>query len=471
MTEINLLNIDRGSVTAPAGCGKTELITKAVNAYSGLKPILILTHTNAGVAALRARLSHAGIAGNRYRLATIDGWSLKLIKMFPAISGHDKTITDVLNPRRDYPAIRKFACDLLQNRHLSTLLQSSYERVIVDEYQDCNTIQHQIVCALAMELRVCVVGDPMQAIFNFAGNSLVDWNEDVRKSFPASGHLTTPWRWRNAGAEDLGQWLLHARTELSEGRPIDLRKAPSSSVVWLPLGKGNDEEVKRQAARTPLPKPGARVLVIGDAINVSGHHACAKQTPGAVVIEAVALSQLIQFANNFNLESEDAISALALFAHSVITGVSTAELLKRLTTINNGRAIKPPSPAEHAALEFQLTPSYLAAAKYLEACYSMTGTRVFRPALLFSAIEALRSAHQKDLSLLDAAIRVRENFRANGRRIPSRGVGSTLLLKGLEAEVAVILNGDDLTNENLYVAITRGSMRLVVCSNSPLLGG
>lgn len=58
-----------------------------------------------------------------------------------------------------------------------------------------------------------------------------------------------------------------------------------------------------------------------------------------------------------------------------------------------------------------------------------------------------------------------------GRALPRRAVGSTLLLKGLEAEVVVILNGDSLNAANLYVAMTRGSMRLVVCSVNPLLGG
>ena len=100
----------------------------------------------------------------------------------------------------------------------------------------------------------------------------------------------------------------------------------------------------------------------------------------------------------------------------------------------------------------------------------MNGTRVFRPGLLFGGIEALRIAHQKGISLKESAILVREDYRAKGRHLPARGVGSTLLLKGLEAESVVILNGDNLTTANLYVALTRGSMRVTVCSTSPVLG-
>jgi 16S rRNA C967 or C1407 C5-methylase (RsmB/RsmF family) len=69
----------------------------------------------------------------------------------------------------------------------------------------------------------------------------------------------------------------------------------------------------------------------------------------------------------------------------------------------------------------------------------------------------------------EAAVHMREQNRLLGRPLPRRAVGSTLLLKGLEAEVAIILNADDLNAHNLYVAITRGSKRIVVCSRSPML--
>jgi DNA helicase-2/ATP-dependent DNA helicase PcrA len=71
--EIDLLAIERGTVTAPAGCGKTHLIAAALSRKGGPKPVLVLTHTNAGVAALRGRLDRAGVPSSAYRLATIDG--------------------------------------------------------------------------------------------------------------------------------------------------------------------------------------------------------------------------------------------------------------------------------------------------------------------------------------------------------------------------------------------------------------
>jgi DNA helicase-2/ATP-dependent DNA helicase PcrA len=73
------------------------------------------------------------------------------------------------------------------------------------------------------------------------------------------------------------------------------------------------------------------------------------------------------------------------------------------------------------------------------------------------------------MSFHDAAIRIREQGRVLGRALPRRAVGSTLLLKGLESEIAVILDADSLNARNLYVAMTRGSKKLTVCARNPVL--
>ena len=56
------------------------------------------------------------------------------------------------------------------------------------------------------------------------------------------------------------------------------------------------------------------------------------------------------------------------------------------------------------------------------------------------------------------------------RSTASWRVRIALALKGLEAEVAVVLNTEGMSAQHLYVAMTRGSMKLVVCSASPILG-
>ena len=57
-------------------------------------------------------------------------------------SGIDPKILEVSNPKTDYPAIKKAAAILMRDQHINDILQASYARLIVDEYQDCILLQH-----------------------------------------------------------------------------------------------------------------------------------------------------------------------------------------------------------------------------------------------------------------------------------------------------------------------------------------
>jgi hypothetical protein len=467
--EIDLLTINRGTVTAPAGCGKTQLIAEALNAYQGTKPILVLTHTNAGVASLRGRLERAGVPTQRYRLNTIDGWSIRLISTFPERSNHDPAILQLLVPAQNYPTIRDAAWRLLAAGHLNAVIRASYAQLIVDEYQDCSIPQHQIVMHLSHVLPTCVLGDPLQAIFGFQGNALANWNDQVCAHFPVVGALQTPWRWRNVGAEDLGQWLLQARRILLAGQQVDMRNAPPE-VTWVPLAVGGEHPQRLAAARIAAPVPGGRVLIIGDSTSPAGQQNIASQTPGAVTIEAVDLRDFSAFGRTFDVAAAGALASLLAFAQNTMTNLGITEFNRRLDALSRGTARNPPSPAESAALAFSRAPSFAGAADLLQRLRDQPDVRAHRPEIMRGTVKALRLAAAGGITFRDATIRVREENRHVGRALPRRAVGSTLLLKGLEAEVAVILNGDGLNAANLYVAMTRGSMRLVVCSVSPLLG-
>ncbi len=72
-------------------------------------------------------------------------------------------------------------------------------------------------------------------------------------------------------------------------------------------------------------------------------------------------------------------------------------------------------------------------------------------------------------SFAEATARERERNRHNSRPLARRAIGSTLLLKGQEAEVAVVLNPESMNAKHLYVAMTRGAAHLVICSETPVL--
>ena len=94
-----ILTSERGSVVAPAGCGKTQLIIAALNNPHG-KPILVLTHTTAGVAALKKRLRKFKVANQNFVVTTIDGWALRVAHHFAASCPMHSSAE---NPKLFYP--------------------------------------------------------------------------------------------------------------------------------------------------------------------------------------------------------------------------------------------------------------------------------------------------------------------------------------------------------------------------------
>ncbi len=466
--EIDLLAIDRGTITAPAGCGKTHLIADALGRHDGKKPILVLTHTNAGVAALRGRLERAHVPASSYRLATIDGWAMRLLTHFPRRGGHDPEILTVSNARQHYPAIRNAARGLLAAGHINDVLTATYDRLIVDEYQDCAVPQHEIVVHASAALRTCVLGDPLQAIFNFAGPT-ADWDRQVKAHFPDAGELDTPWRWINAGEEAFGRWLLEARGILLVRGPIDLGTAPVN-VHWVRLDGVNDHRLRLEAGSVRPPTPDGRILIMADSTNPAAQREFASQIPGGVAIENVDMRDLVAFGEQFDLTDPAIVDHVVTFAGSVMTNVGAAAMLQRLEVLRAGRARNPPTVAEQVALNFAQAPTYGGAADLLEAINSQGGVRAHRPAILRGAYDMLRACRGRDeLTPAAAATAVRERSRLIGRPLAQRTVGSTLLLKGLEADVAVILNPGVMDHRHLYVAMTRGARQLYVCSPTQLL--
>lgn len=461
-SEINLLSIQRGSITAPAGCGKTQLIVSALEGHSHPLPVLILTHTNAGVAALRQRLKIHQIDESKFKLATIDGWCLQISSQFPKRSGIDPERLKLLTPNIDYPAIRGATNKILKEHHLDDIFKSNFTHLIVDEYQDCSTIQHEAIVQFSNVLPTCVLGDPLQAIFGFKGNTLVDWVKDVQSYFVPSGELTIPWRWKNAGCESLGLWLLEARKLLVSGQAIDFsKKPPEIKIVSLVPGVEHNQIL--QAASQQTPNKEDSVLIIGDSMNVKSRHQIAGSVHGATTVEPVDFKDLINFAQTY--DQRYAFTQIHSLMKELMTGIAPLNLDNRVQTIQANKQRNPPTPFELKIIEFIKSPTNHSAIELIKEFSSQENVRVYRPAIYNACLKGFQiAADNPEIPLKDAMIRIREQNRAVGRKIPKRAVGSTLLLKGLEAEHVVILNADDLDARNLYVAMTRGSKSITLCS-------
>jgi DNA helicase-2/ATP-dependent DNA helicase PcrA len=266
----------------------------------------------------------------------------------------------------------------------------------------------------------------------------------------------------------LGTWLLAARTALARGQGIDLRSAPAE-VQWIRLLPDTADQQRRAAAQTRIGAGERTVLIIGEAINVRGRHLFTSQTPGATSVEAVDLRDLVTFTRGFDLSSDDALTRLVTFAGELMTQVGATTFMNRIESIRSGRARTPPTPAEAAAVAFAAAPCFGGAHDLLDRLEEQPRARVYRPEIVRCCRSALRAAAGGGISLLDAVLQARERNRHQGRPVSGRAVGSTLLLKGLEADVAIVTHPEAMTSQNLYVALTRGARRVIICSHVPVL--
>jgi len=176
----------RGIVIAPAGCGKTFLLAEAVGCSTGRQ--LVLTHTHAGVRAIRGHLERQGVPSALYRVATIDGFSLRYASAFPTLS---KWATPIPTGN-DWKTLRGCAQVLLGTSAIRRVLAVTYSGVFVDEYQDCSVAQHQLILALGEFMPVRVVGDPLQAIFALLDREEFRHWREIERTFTLVAELTTP---------------------------------------------------------------------------------------------------------------------------------------------------------------------------------------------------------------------------------------------------------------------------------------
>jgi len=467
MSSFSLFDCQRGLVVAPAGCGKTQTIVDALKGHEG-RPVLILTHTNAGVAALRGRLKVAQVPTAKFKLATIDGWALRVVASFPRLSG----LTIDHSTKLDYPAVQAAALYAVASSALAPVSQATYSRLVVDEYQDCSMAQHMLVKALAKLLPCCALGDPLQRIFDFRNSLLPNWDDVVTVDFPVVETFREPWRWINAEERSFGEWLLTARDALLARTPIDLGSAPTN-VRWvqLPASWVDRQRAYSAAINAARVAKEQSILVIGDEKNRDSRNRFARTTPGLTVVEPVDLSDLVNAASRIEACSGvERLVKVLIFASEVMTDVNPEKICDRLRTLNDGRAKKSTSASEAACLNLARADSFANIRITLKALTVEEGRRVFRHHLLNGMLDALqRAISRPGLGLHKAAISTREAYRAAGHPLPKRAVGSTLLLKGLEAEHAVILNADTMNTRHLYVAISRASKSLTIFSASRIL--
>lgn len=456
-----------GSIVAAAGCGKTEQIARATGITEGRR--LILTHTHSGVDAIRLRLKKYKIPTEKYRVDTIAGWCLRYSASFPIRSG----LSCNCPKDKEWNVVYEAAAKLIQGGAIKGVLKSSYSGVLVDEYQDCTGLQHQVIRALATYLPVCVFGDPLQSIFDFKGQKPVDWDIDVYPVFGKAGVLNTPWRWRNAQNNELADWLTQLRATLERGGDINLTSLPGC-VHWEHLPTDPRFRQGKIVGKCKGAMGAAnqdRLVVIGDAANINSRAALAKNLAAAGFsnIEPMGCKNLYDFANA--IESAGGLPRLERvmdFICACMTGTDRSEFLNSVKSHQHGGRSGVAKFGDLIILGMCVAEdNEKAVNQLLEGFHRRPATLLFRKEMFFAMRSALKikSAGQYE-NLTDSIWNVQNRIRHIGRTIGKRSIGSTLLVKGLEFDHSIIIHSDNMTRKDWYVALTRATKSITILSPS-----
>lgn len=462
-----------GYVLAPAGYGKTYLIAESTALSTGRQ--LILTHTYAGVNALRRKMRALRVSNKLYRIDTIASWALRLSLSYSGTSGW----TDERPENERWNALYEACASLLDQAFIRRILHASYDGVYVDEYQDCSIDQHKIVLKLARDLPCRILGDPLQGIFDFEGQDPIDWERDVEGHFQRCGVLEVPHRWIQAGADELGTWLRNIRTRLEQDRPIDLNAHRPASVIITRSGTEQHALAQQQANACRYFQCDSAHTVIaihkGNQEYKAKCHSLSRRLGGRFSsIEEVEGKALFSFIGKLQQTRTAAMCLREVIAFAKKCMTAVVQNLPAGTVRGehvNIRANTRNPEAAHKANAYLAAPGSAAIVDFLTALKETADIKIVRADLFYRALGVFgKHTLHPELSLAEATEKYHGEFRYKGRPVGRRRlISTTLLVKGLEFDHAIVLDAASLSKKELYVALTRGARSLTIISTTSRL--
>ncbi len=448
----DLLSLGSASIVAPAGHGKTEIIA---NVAAMGQRALILTHTHAGVHAIRARLKRLGVPHAKVAVDTIAGWSLRYAHAFPNVAQPPAGMPQ----GAEWDQLYRGATLALNIGAIREVVAASYDRVLIDEYQDCGHLQHELAIALSSIVPTLIFGDPMQGIFEFAGATL-SWDAQIHPQFPLAGTLEMPHRWAAKNLA-LGEWISETRNKLMHGEAIDLAdprityRESQDAFDMGTLFDGIDE------------KEGSFAAIH---CNKTICYNLAKAAAGGYqAIEEIAANRLREFANSWDRATD------APTRQRVIIGLLNDSFHKRSMGLEE--EVDPESAAVEAALR-DIAPGLaegngaVAAVQIMALSRKHPRWKLFRSELWRDAERAVAEiVAGRAENMVDATASIRHRVSMSGRKLPKRTVSTPFLLKGLEFDHVVIPDATHFANQRLaqaklfYVAISRATQSLTISSS------
>ena len=451
------------AIIAPAGHGKTEMITEIVERTSGKS--LLLTHTNAGVDAINKRMAKKGVSSEKYKVETIASFCIRWCCAYynTAEINRDLSPYNKDEVKQYYDQYYMGARQLFQNAWAGNIIKNTYSRIVVDEYQDCTVKHHDVFKELEKFLPLTVLGDPMQGIFGFA-DPLVDWNN---LEFPIIDIQTYPWRWKNTNPT-LGVYLSAVREQLLPTLTgmkctIDLSNNPNVSVI-------SPSTFNIYVLLTDIQQYNSVIYITKwerQQIDL-----CTRLGGLFQNDEKQECPELFKYADRFDQSKEYELAEnVLLFIKECATNVKTEldSYFNRLkkNSIDFSRISK---HKEIGSLIEKLCKSSSMADVYslINAFKDNTCFKIYRKELYHEMLRSIRYAIEHDDTVFNSANHIRKDVHLQRRYTQFKYLSSrTLLSKGLEFDCVIIDMQDKLSAKEFYVAMTRAMKKIYVISSSP----
>jgi len=486
MNYVAFISSSKSLLVAPAGYGKTYSIAECLRHTPDNQKQLILTHTHAGVASIKEKVSDRGVESSKYHIETITGFAQKYVLAFC-----DSAEIPPQEEKGYFDTIIENAIGLFSLDSVKRIVMCTYDGLFVDEYQDCTKKQHQIIKFLSEVLPTRLIGDGMQGIFDF-NDTLVDLENDL-EDFSYRATLDIPWRWRKEGNnEALGDSIKEIRAILeSDNKVVDLRDYPSITYYII-----NENDIYQASTvyssqigklirnTVVLPEHESLLLIVPDDYQSSNLESRVSLKTRVDYTRQLTLLEAIDDDKYYEAcQCIDALSEVEVDGAQKIKSLRTLVLLNLFNTgeidtwFNNDCLKIKREPHKQNYLKLKHYVEAFTREPSLQTIFSVVlflknglKLKTMRRELLNGVLHAVKLAIEEQTTAYEAMVQQKNKIRRVGRKIHGKCLGTTLLTKGLEFDTVVVLNAHRfVSHKHFYVAITRACKKLVIFSERPVL--
>ena len=490
MTISDFIKEKKSLMVAAAGHGKTHTIAECVLLSPDDQCQLILTHTHAGIASIKAKMTNLNVNSNKYHIETIDSFFQQYVLAYT----NKDLLPDQSDSKTFFTVVMEKAGKLFSNPHILDVVGFTYNALYVDEYQDCSKLQHALIMKLSKVLPVHLFGDELQGIFDF-NEKVIDFGIDLAE-FVKFDLLKTPWRWNKDGnCKELGNKILSYREILlSENKRVKLENVLVAHINFLLSDfEANDfnKDYYRLLGNIVKQYDSESLLIIfptyHDGVRLRGD-----------INDRLRCKEFFDFGNRFMLL--EAIDDKDFYSKSktideLIHGISRArtkekkiyDLLSKLsfnkTELNEWfdrnkacrlriRQKENRVKSDKLAVlfrEFVDNPTKEGVSRLISFFQQEAEMRPKRREVM-NSIQYCLQHYPEEVTVFESMKALRNTIRRSGRKVQGRCIGTTLLTKGLEFDNVIVLDAHRFTDaKNFYVAISRACKNLVIVSKKETL--